>query len=299
MRRQVRARAQPVALEDRRDHPRRRGLAVGARRRGWSGTALRLAERGQQPAHPVQPEAHAEQLQRRAGSARRPRASSARGVDGWAITAPRAPRAAAASLSRSACTTAGRRLGDEALVGELALRARDLALAARRAARRAGARLLLGVDASERRAPRPRRRGPRPSAPALAPRVGAPGAPAARRAAVVRVAVGREPRRELLPGGTPSSLRQARTAVTAAIDAPTSASASASPAPRRRAGQRRAGEQALGARARAPRSPRSRTGSPGGPAPASRAARGAAWRDRSASTSRPLTSSRYQSHSSP
>ena len=96
---------------------------------------LRRAQHGHQPAHAVQAEPHAEQLERRAGSARR-RSSVQR------LARSQRPSSSAcsrSSLSRSACTTAGGRLGHEALVGQLALGARDLGLelGARRSARRA------------------------------------------------------------------------------------------------------------------------------------------------------------------
>ena len=58
-------------------------------------------------------------------------------VPGTHVASSSSSRRSRASLSRSAWTTGGGRLGDEALVGELALGARDLRLAARRAARRA------------------------------------------------------------------------------------------------------------------------------------------------------------------
>ncbi len=62
--REIGARAQTVAFEDRRGHPRRRGLAVGPEHLDRVESLLGRAEHGHHPPHPVQPEAHPEQLQR-------------------------------------------------------------------------------------------------------------------------------------------------------------------------------------------------------------------------------------------
>ena len=64
VRRQVGAGPQAVVGQDRGDHPRRRGLAVGADDVDRRESALGMPERGHQPPHPVQPEPHPEQLQR-------------------------------------------------------------------------------------------------------------------------------------------------------------------------------------------------------------------------------------------
>ena len=118
--------AAPWRSQDRGDHPRRRGLAVGADDVDRAEALLRRAERRHQPAHAVQPEAHAEQLEARAG---RPRPRAA--VIGRPGRSQRLQLArAGARASRARRRRRRRRLGDEALVGELALGPRDLARAA-------------------------------------------------------------------------------------------------------------------------------------------------------------------------
>src|SRR5205807_364464 len=62
VRRQVGAGAQAVVLEDRGDHPYRRGLAVRSHDVDRLELPLGMPERGHQPQHPVQAEAHPEQL---------------------------------------------------------------------------------------------------------------------------------------------------------------------------------------------------------------------------------------------
>ena len=64
VRRQVGAGPPAVLRQDLRDHPRRRGLAVGADHVDRLKTSLGVIQRGHQPTHPVQPEPHPEQLQR-------------------------------------------------------------------------------------------------------------------------------------------------------------------------------------------------------------------------------------------
>ena len=63
-----------VGLEDRRRHPHRRALAVGADHVDRAERALRAAERRQQAAHALEPEPHAEQLERERWSSRLARA---------------------------------------------------------------------------------------------------------------------------------------------------------------------------------------------------------------------------------
>src|ERR1035437_7480543 len=64
MRREIGPGAQTVAWEDRGDHPRGRGLAVGADHVDRAKASLWVPQRGHQPAHPVKTEPHPEQLQR-------------------------------------------------------------------------------------------------------------------------------------------------------------------------------------------------------------------------------------------
>ena len=210
---------------------------------------LRRAERGHQPAHAVEAEAHAEQLERRAGSARRPPASSAVAAAAR-VTAPPARRRSRSSLSRSACDDRRRRLRHEALVGSLpsarAISPSQLARGAR--ALRAGR---LGVDAPRRRAARPRRRGSRPS-PRRSPPLGGPSSRRASRATSARrlvVAVGRQRAPGRAPGRDAALVAPARArAGTAAISV--ADLAPRPPASRRAAsacGVARRGQQPLGA----------------------------------------------------
>ena len=83
-----------------------------------SNCALGMAERGHQPAHALEPEAHPEQLQRE---------QVALGLASGSQRLQLGTRSRS-SLSRSACDDVRRRLGDEAVVGELALRPLDLVL---------------------------------------------------------------------------------------------------------------------------------------------------------------------------
>ena len=114
----VGARPQPVALEDRRDHPHGRGLAVGAHHVDRGEAALGHAEHGHEPVHAVEPEPHAEQLEPQQvvlglpASVMRP-ASSAR---------------SALELVALGLHDLGGRLLDEAVVGQLALGAGYLLL---------------------------------------------------------------------------------------------------------------------------------------------------------------------------
>ena len=237
MRRQVGAGAQPVAAQDRGGHARRRGLAVGAHhvdRRDSAPAASRATV--MQPAHPVQAEAHAEQLEAE---------EVALGV-GEARHSCSSSRRRRSSFSRSACDELLGRLGHEALVGELALGARDLAAQAL-ALGGALARLLGGVDERARadlgHAAGERHGGGRLAVAARGP--AAPSAPPARRRRRGR----RRRAGSTWPGLTPASSRQERSAVTAAMTAPTRASASGSRrrvvgpagAAGRRAGRRRPG----------------------------------------------------------
>ncbi len=63
VRREVGARAHAVLVQQRGDHPHRRGLAVRADDVNRGEGLLGRVQRRHQPAHPVQPEAHAEQLE--------------------------------------------------------------------------------------------------------------------------------------------------------------------------------------------------------------------------------------------
>ena len=116
---------------------------------------LRAAEHGQQPAHALEPEAHAEQLEREQ-------------VGLGVLEAPGAHRSASSRLSSLELLALlldhrGGRLGHEALVGELALGAGDLLLE-RRALRLGAPARGLEVDGlggeHERRCRRGRRRWP-------------------------------------------------------------------------------------------------------------------------------------------
>ena len=64
MRREVRAGAQSVALQDRRDEARRRGLAVRSDDVYGGEALVGHVENGHQPAHSIEAEAHAEQVHR-------------------------------------------------------------------------------------------------------------------------------------------------------------------------------------------------------------------------------------------
>jgi hypothetical protein len=64
MGREIGAGAQPMALEDRCDHARGRGLAVGAEHLDRVELALGGAQHGHHAPHPVEAEAHPEQLER-------------------------------------------------------------------------------------------------------------------------------------------------------------------------------------------------------------------------------------------
>ena len=119
VRRDERAGAHAVRLQQRRGHPHGRALAVGADHVDRAEALLRRVERGQQPPHALQAEAHAEQLE----------------PEQVLLGALRGPRHRPACSSRSRASFValgldhrGRRLGDEAVVGQLLLRARDLRL---------------------------------------------------------------------------------------------------------------------------------------------------------------------------
>ena len=99
VRREVGAGAHAVGLEQRGGHADGRALAVGPHDVDGREALLRAAERGQQAPHPLQPEAHAEQLEREQvllGLLLAP-AHAASSSSSWR---------SAASLSRSPCTTA-------------------------------------------------------------------------------------------------------------------------------------------------------------------------------------------------
>ena len=99
VRREVGARAHAVGVEDRRRHADGRALAVRADDVDRAERALRAAEHGQQPAHPLEAELHAEQLEREQvvlGTLQRPAHPSA------SSSACRR-----ASFARSASTTCG------------------------------------------------------------------------------------------------------------------------------------------------------------------------------------------------
>ena len=98
VRRQVRARAHAVRLQQRRREAHRRGLAVGADDVDGAEALLRRAEHGQQPPHALQPEAHPEQLERE-------QVLLGRGRDPRAHESSSSSRLSCSSLSRSAWTT--------------------------------------------------------------------------------------------------------------------------------------------------------------------------------------------------
>ena len=292
VRRQVGARAHAVGLQQRRGVADRRALAVGADHVDRAQPLLRVAEHGEQAADALEPEAHAEQLQREQvllGALQAPghvSASSAR---------------SRASLSRSAWTTAAGALADEALVGELALGAGDLGLQLAAARLRRGAPRPRGRR-RRRRTPPPCRRGSR-SRPRARRR--SRSTPAARAAPRAR----RSPRSRARPGARARPCRPPRRPGRAsrAAPAPPRSRARAAPRPPDRSASRRArgsGGPSTGRRrpGRGPRSPRSRTGSAGARAPASRPSTCSANSPvalLSSSYRRGLSSSRYQSHSSP
>ena len=292
MRREVRAGAHAVRLEQRGRHPHGRALAVRADHVDRAEALLRRAERREQPAHALQPEAHPEQLEAEQvllGARGAPRHSASRSSR------------RRASLSRSRGHDRLGRLGDEAVVAELAApRARSRRRASR-AAPRSGARPPRGRP---RRTPARRRRrpGPPPSPPARRRRPTTRSAPAARRARPC--ARSRRPR--AARAARPRARRRSRRASRAA---PARRRSRARPRPRRRrrsATRRRPATACPSAARRRPgratRSPRSRTGSPDGRSRASRRARAARSGRRPRSSSsyrRGLTISRYQSHSSP
>ena len=206
VRRQVGARAQAVAAQDRGGHARRRRLAVGAHDVDRLEALLRRAQRRHQPAHAVQAEAHAEELEAQ---------QVALGLgEGHSASSSRRRRS---SFSRSAATSCSGALATKPSLASLAsARAISPRRRSRSAARlrssSAGSTSVAGADLDQaaveghgRRSARRRRRGPgAPSAPrARRRRRGRPGAPAS-----------------TWPGLTPASSRHERSAVTAAMTAP-------------------------------------------------------------------------------
>ena len=225
MRRQVRAgRAGRGAAGSRRSSGRSR-TCRWCRRRGSTERALGVVERGHQPPHAVEPEPHPEQLERQ---------QVALGLLGRSsrlrVTAPRAPLRSRASLSRSACNHVRRRLGDESLVGELALGALDLGLelgSPGSAACVGGLEVELVARRGSRCPARDGDRGRRGSGRRRRPATAAPS-----RASVL-VGLARSRRRpaargRVAPALTAAESRHARSACTASIIRPSDASARSS-----------------------------------------------------------------------
>ena len=113
VRREVRAGAHAVGLEQRGGHAHRRALAVRADDVDRAEALLRGAERRQQPAHALEAEAHAEELE-----AEQVLLRAASGAPGRAHSPARSSRRPA-SLSRSASTTAAGALPTKPCVAEL------------------------------------------------------------------------------------------------------------------------------------------------------------------------------------
>ena len=204
VRRQVGAGAHAVALEDRGGHAHGRATCRSCRRRG--STRKRSCGRPsavEQPAHAVQAEAHAEQLEREQVLA--PRRSARPGAHSASSSARRR-----ASFSRSASTTAGGALATNPSLASLRSARCDLARRARRGAPRARPLGGLEVDvlgAAARATAPPGTRDASPRA-RRRPRVQAKRASRAICSAVRLVAVGEQPRRQTAPGRAPTASRQ-------------------------------------------------------------------------------------------
>ena len=221
VREKVGARAQPVALEDRRDHARRRGLAVGADDVDRAKAPLRRVEHGHHAPHPVEAEAHPEQLERAqvplgalavqgappltAPPVRR----AARELRALALDDLRRGRVRARSPRSRACPRRGRsRLSSfaRAAARRRSAASRVEALGGEHLDRAARHR-----DRGHRGAPRPRRRH-QPS-------------PRSSRASRARIAVvhsypsAHRRARTIAPGARSRASRQPRTSVIASIDA--------------------------------------------------------------------------------
>ena len=239
VRREERARAHAVRLEQRGGHPDGRALAVRADDVDRAEALLRRAERGEQAAHALQAEAHAEQLE----------------PEQVLLGALRAPASQAVALLAQPGELVAlglddrlRRLGDEALrwpASSRRARSRRRASRAARSIRRAAAPRSTASDGSTAIAPpgHGHRRGR-----LAAVRATTRSAPAARRAP--RCA--RSPRPPAARAAPPRARRRCGRASRAApaprrSRAPTSASASGSISDSSAAGQRVAHQQAVGA----------------------------------------------------
>ena len=219
---QIRAGAESVRAQDRRDHPDRRGLAVGPDDVDRLESPLRMPERGHQPAHAVESEPHPEQLERE---------QVALGV--LEREAHSASRSAfrRASLSRSAWTTADGALSTNPLLDELPLGLRDVLLDPRPvgralALRRLQVEALAGEDLD-------RAAGDRNRLHRLAhrhPRSYNPGEPRHLFGRLL-VAVGGQPRRQLGAGLHAGVIAPPRSARTASITRASERSAGSSIAP--------------------------------------------------------------------
>ena len=291
VRRQVRARAQPVALAGSPRSSAPSSSCRWSRRRGSPGTRP-AAGRARSAAAASGPGRSACRTARgRAGSARRRRSSSGPPWPAAAITAPRAGAAGRPACRARPATTSGGALATKPCVGELGLGAVDLGLQPR-ALLGALALELGGVDA---RAPPARRRRRRPRRRPGRPTPAAPAAPA-RRASSAKPSARATSRS---PGAIPAASRHARTARTVSISSPTCRLGLGVEAGRRATSPRRACASSPSV--------------PGHVRPdllgherdhrvreRQRLAQHVEHRGRQrSSNSRPLTSSRYQSHSSP
>ena len=159
--------AQALAREQRGDHPRRRGLAVGAddvdrRERQLRGSSSTFSRRRIRSRPKRMPKRSRESRWRSASSA----LQTASRIGCCELTAPRAPPERSELLALAG-DDLGRRVGDERRVGELALEPRDLARRASRARARGAASCAprstpsrIASDAAGDRDARPRRRSP-------------------------------------------------------------------------------------------------------------------------------------------
>ena len=221
MRRGVAAGAQPVALEDRRAEADGRRLAVGPDHVDRGEAALRQAQHGHQPVHAVEPEAHAEQLEREQvllGLA-----------EGHSDPRRRSASRYSSSLRRSSRHHLGGRALDELARWRACARRARSPRAAARAGRRGGARPRPGRR-RRRAAPARRRRAPARSPARRRWRVVLDQLEAREPRQVVAqplVAVGDAGARAAPPTAWPRPRRGSGAAsVTASISRPTSASAS-------------------------------------------------------------------------
>ena len=205
---------------------------------------------------PLEPEAHPERLARAPGTPplARPSTRSARDLTELGQLGP-----VALELLALRVDDLGRRLGDEAVVGELAFSALRSRLERERARRgaRTPRRLSTSSDASTSSGP---------TAASASP----PSASKSRRARRATNSGGCDPSPtragRTLGGATPHRSRQRRTSRTSSIAAPSVASASSSNRLASAAGNSARSSAGPRCRACSPRSPRSRTASPDAPA---------------------------------